>query len=350
MRIHTLSLLLLSLMLTACYGQPGRPPAPVGMPWNPMVAGDTVQALSDNIMVVYQDSKNMYWFGSWESGLYRYDGKSRLHYSTRNGLPHDRINAISEDRDGRLYINTGQTPATILQFDGRTFRPLRPQAGGEWSLQPDDLWFMAGGMNGAVYRYDGKILHALNLPQPPALRQPFEIYSIYRDTEGSVWFGTNPLGVCRYNGTGFDWITETDVTELHGGPANGVRSIIQDEEGYFWFNSAYRYRVQEEVGKKGPRFYEREPGIGPLDGKANSDLTEYLSIAKDRQGHLWIATYRNGVWRYDGRRVRHYPVQVQGKDIHVFSITTDRQGTLWLGTHEHGAWRFKGETFVPFTP
>ena len=140
------------------------------------------------------------------------------------------------------------------------------------------------------------------------------------------------------------------MTELHGGPANGVRSIIQDEEGYFWFNSAYRYRVPEEGGKTGRPFYEREQSVGPLDGKTNSDLTEYLSIAKDRQGHLWIATYRNGVWRYDGHSIRHYPVQVQGKDIHVFSIMTDRQGTLWLGTHEHGAWQFNGETFERFTP
>ena len=30
--------------------------------------------------------------------------------------------------------------------------------------------------------------------------------------------------------------------------SNGVRSIIEDKEGYFWFNSQYRYKVYD--GKK----------------------------------------------------------------------------------------------------
>jgi ligand-binding sensor domain-containing protein len=65
---------------------------------------------------------------------------------------------------------------------------------------------------------------------------------------------------------------------------------------------------------------------------------------------LWFVTYRNGVWKYDGTIVTHYPVQKDAKDITIFSIYKDTNGVLWLGTHENGAFKFNGTTFEKFTP
>ena len=44
--------------------------------------GDTVKELGKSIMLVYQDKKNRYWFGSWETGVYRYDGKTVINFTT----------------------------------------------------------------------------------------------------------------------------------------------------------------------------------------------------------------------------------------------------------------------------
>lgn len=38
-------------------------------------------------MVIYPDRKSNYWFGSWENGLYNYDEKNLLHFTTKDGLP-----------------------------------------------------------------------------------------------------------------------------------------------------------------------------------------------------------------------------------------------------------------------
>jgi len=77
----------------------------------------------------------------------------------------------------------------------------------------------------------------------PSHPNPYTAYSIYKDSKGNIWFGTAALGVIRYNGKSFDWISENDVTEIHDKPANGVRSIIEDRDGYFWFNTLFRYNV-----------------------------------------------------------------------------------------------------------
>lgn len=335
--------------------------------------GDTVKELGNNIMLVFQDTKNNYWFGSWLDGVYRYDGKTILHFTTKSGLCHNRIDEIKEDKSGNIYINTS---GGISKFDGQSFTTLSMTSNSnkEWKLEPDDLWFRCGWDSGLVYRYDGKFLHRLIFPDtklgnafmashPPSKypnmkASPYSVYSIYKDTKGNVWFGTAVLGVCRYDGKSVDWISEVDVTELHEGPSNGVRSIIEDKDGYFWFNTWYRYNVYRNNQDKNVFKYKREKGIGSLDGKKDGDLHEYMSIAKDNNNELWIATYRTGVWRYDpsaelrtgSKNITHYPVKNGFKDITIFSIYKDNNGDLWLGTHETGAYKFNGKTFERFKP
>jgi len=75
-----------------------------------------------------------------------------------------------------------------------------------------------------------------------------------------------------------------------------------------------------------------------------------LSIAKDNNNELWIATYRDGVWLYDGKNISHYSVKDGSKDITLFYIYKDNNGNLWLGTHEAGAYKFNGKTFEKFRP
>ena len=364
-------------MLASCIGQSTSPAIdePVNKNQLPIVIGDTVSALGNNIMTIYQDKLNNYWFASWDDGLYKYDGQHIIHYSTRQGLPTNRIEDIQEDKSGNIYFNAMKG---IIKFDGLHFINLSTsiKTSSDGKINPGDLWFRNDKYDGQLYRYDGKDLYTFqlpeteisgvfysNLPKAPNTFTRYGVYCIYKDSKENVWFGTAALGACRYNGKTFDWISEEDVTELHNGPSNGVRSIIEDKDGYFWFNSMYRYKVYDtalsnfDSNKKS--FYSREPSIGNIDGSEDSDFWEYLSIAKDKQGDLWIATYWNGVWRYNaglndedgqGKDVTYYPVQADGKDITVFSIYKDNHGDLWLGTHENGAYKFNGKMFERFNP
>lgn len=325
--------------------------------------GDTVSQFGNNVMAIYQDSKNRMWIGSWRDGLYCYDGKQILHFGSADGLPSNRVEEIKEDARGNVYINTR---AGLCKFDGKHFVPipeifLNPS---HWALQAQDLWFKSTAP-GHVCRYDGYTLTRLEIPKSsvgeaylarnPIAFSPYDVYCIYKDSRGNMWFGTAMMGVCRYNGISVDWITEADVAELHKGPANGVRSIAEDQNGDFWFNSAYLYKVYnrnpaEKTVQDSATFYERLESIGSLDGETRGDANEYHSIIKDKANNLWIAIYLKGVWKYDGKGLRHFPIRVQGKDIPIFCLYQDKSGGIWLGTEEHGLWRLQGEAFVPFTP
>ena len=318
---------------------------------NLYVTGDTVKELGSNIMIVYQDRQNTYWFGSWESGVYKYDGITLINYTTEHGLHNNRVDDIQEDKSGNIYFAGMNPNSTITKFDGKSFYKITATPSDEWKLEANDLWLINPYRDEQkVYRLDGNSLYELTLPKPPNLSNPFDIYSIYRDRKGNIWFGTNPVGVCRYDGNSFEWITEEDVTEFRDEGANGVRSITEDKNGDFWFNTENRYSVYDSITLKSNKFYTRYESIGSLDGKNSSGLNEYLSIVKDNNDNLWFVTYRDGVWKYDGTTITHYQVQANSNDITLFSIYKDNHGDLWLGTHENGAYKFNGSIFEKFTP
>lgn len=317
---------------------------------------DTVSEIGNNIMLVFQDKKGNYWFGSWKEGLYQYNGKHILHYTTQHGLPANRIEEIKEDKLGNVYFNTVNG---IIKYDGEFFTQLMvSNTKGNWKLEPNDVWFKNGWDSGKVYRYDGRYLYLLELPKTnigddfllknQVAANPYTVYHIYTDSKGNIWFGTAMLGTCRYNGNSFHWISEEDVTELHHGPSNGVRSIIEDKDGYFWFNSMYKYKVYGIPTDT--IWYKREKNIGSVDGNINSPLWEYLSITRDNNNELWIATYMDGVWRYNGETITHYTLKEGLNNVSLFTIYKDHEGTIWLGTHENGAYTFNGETFEKFKP
>lgn len=351
MKLTTLLFFSILSILTSCNGQTSNSKNHSVLLKEINVEGDTVKELGSSIMVIYQDKKNTYWFGSWETGVYRYDGKTLVNYTTKHGLLNNRIDEIKEDKFGNIYFGSANATSSISKFNGNNFTTLMSVPSENWKLESSDIWFeYSYGNTRKVYRYDGITLYELQFPKPPNLSNPFDIYSIYKDRKGNIWFGTNPVGVCRYDGKSFDWITEEDVTEFRNEGANGVRSITEDKNGDFWFNTENRYSVYDSITLKSNKFYTRHESIGSLDGKNTSGLKEFLSTVRDNENNLWFVTYRDGVWKYDGTKITHYTVQANAKDITLFSIYKDNNGDLWLGTHENGAYKFNGTSFEKFKP
>jgi ligand-binding sensor domain-containing protein len=328
-----------------------------------LVTADTVKKLGNDVMIIFQDKQQNYWFGSWKDGLYKYNGNVLLHFSKGTGFPNNRIDEIKEDKDGHLFFNTS---SGIVIYDGKKFTMLKPSQGKhEWKLQADDLWFKNGYNSDSICRYDGQFLHQLKLPEVkeaedyiqknPGFPNPYSIYSIYKDSRNNMWFGTGAIGAFRYDGQQFNWIIERDVAEILNEPdepSNGVRSIVEDAAGNFWFNSQYRYEIynKNSSSKENSSFYRKEKNIGSLDAKPDGNLFEYLSVVKDDHHALWIVTYRNGVFRIDGDQITHYTVQNMGQETTLYAIYKDNAGDLWLGSGESGAYKFNGTSFERFLP
>ena len=321
--------------------------------------GVTITQLDKTIWTIYQDKKSNYWFGSKENGVYYYNGQRLKHITTENGLVSNEIRGIQEDANGNVYFDTEKG---VSKFDGRTFKTLQianPASPlNDWVLKPDDLWFRMGSTKSGAYRFDGKYLHYLKFPTSPQENmfymknpntslKPYGLYTIYKDRKGYIWFGTASLGVCRYDGRVLSWHYEEQLQTTPNGGDFGTRAIFEDKNGKFWINNTHFRYVIETYGYK-PVTFKKESGVGYLNKTNKMEFPFFLSITEDNKGNLWMATYENGVWKYNGKELIHYPVKDGETDVLLFTIYKDNKGVLWLGTHNAGVYTFNGHTFEKF--
>ena len=322
--------------------------------------GETVSKLDQKILLIFQDSNDNLWFGGNDKGVYKYDGKNLVLYTNKDGLIESNIWGIQEDIFGNIYFDTKEG---VSKFDGQKFTTLEvvenSSVENEWKSEPNDLWFRMGWNNRGPYRFDGKHLYHLQFPKneveneftsinPDASYNPYGVYYIYKDSKGNMWFGTSNLGVYKYNGDGISWMYEKHLTETPEGGSFGIRSIIEDKDGYIWIcNPKYKYKILPDNAKSNelkPINYQREFGVKSKE----LESLYFMSMAMDNNGDLWMVTYDNGVWRSNGNEPIHYPIKDGDTDVLLFSIYKDNQGVLWLGTHNAGVYKYNGKSFEKF--
>jgi ligand-binding sensor domain-containing protein len=322
--------------------------------------GEIVPELGDSLWYIFQDSKNNYWFGSNGEGVFRHDGSTILNLTTKDGLCSDSIRQIQEDEVGNMYFST---MAGINKFDGKEITTLQPIKSTDWKSEPGDMWFhMLGKRNEhGPYRYDGKNLYNLEFPKHylhdefyergiNPFFSPYEIYCIYKDRSGVMWFGTSVFGLCRFDGQSVKWMYEEDLTLAPTGGTFGIRSIFEDADGDFWIcNTLHRYVFDLEKTEKSDRLqYQKMDGIGNAEIFGGDDYIYYSYILEDNDGKIWLTTWDKGVYKYDGENITNYLVKDDSMIVNLVSMYKDREGTLWLGTPEHGAYKFNGEGFERF--
>lgn len=329
----------------------------------PVPLGTPVAELEKEIRSVFQDSRNHFWFGG-DQGAYRYDGKTLVRFTRKDGLGGEQVSGFQEDQAGNLFISTS---GGVSMYDGRAFTVLSAPTlspVSEWKLQANDLWFAAGTNSGAVLRWDGKTLHRLAFPKtkrgddhyreiprdkyPNAKYSPYDTYIIYRDRKGTLWFGTAALGLCRFDGKAFDWLYEDHLTNTPQGGSFGIRSIFEDRDGAFWIcNTQQRFRMAPSSTPAlgtGEIVYRKEKGIGPQPKGEGPGY--FMAIDQDAKGNFWMPNYAE-LWCFDGERLTRYRPP---PGVMLRCMYRDRQGDLWFGTDTAGALRFNGKTFEQFKP
>ncbi|MBK8193795.1 MAG: hypothetical protein IPK76_11545 [Lewinellaceae bacterium] len=352
-------ILLFSIGMTfpSCTGQGYTDTAQTQINQKP--TGKIVAELDPKATLIFQDKRNNYWFGSKENGVYKYDGKSLVLYSSKDGLCGYSVLDAQEDKSGNIYFDT---PQGVCKFDGRQFTTLKVTEGNtvknEWKSEPDDLWFRMGWDSNGPYRFDGKNLYHLEFPKnkmedefrakyPNIGYNPYGIYYIYKDRSGNLWFGTSSLGIYRFDGKKVSWMYEQHLTDTPEGGSFGIRSITEDKDGYIWIcNSNFKFKIlpdSVEGINPVPLNYTKENGLEDFNNK----VQYFMSMITDKNGDLWMANEK-GAWRYTGKELYHYPVRDGDSNVFLFKIYEDNQGVLWAGTFDNGIYRFNGKVFEKF--
>lgn len=349
---------------------------------SPISSSDTLinRLKTESIGAIFEDSKGNLWLAG--SQLYRVSKDTILSYSTNDGLASNWIIDIQEDEAGNIYFDS---PDGLSRFDGEKFSAIPIATGNDldtsWQLNPSDLWFTLGWEHDGPFRYDGEFLHALKLPKSPQENEfkslypnvqysPYGLYSLYKDDQGNLWFGTSSLGICRFDGKQLSWMYEEELTITPQGGAFCIRSILQDSKGDMWFcTPRFKFDILPALDKNGNLTYhkqsvvrnsvatntvsleneERENGIEPR-GNSRGDLDQnslYFHKMTEHQNAIWGITYFHGVYRITENEFENYPITIEGEPVHLQTMHITASDEILVGTKNHGVYQFDGQVFIP---
>jgi len=213
-------------------------------------------------------------------------------YTTEDGLPTNRTQALHEDRRGRLWISTNL--GTVFRENGAIHRAPGSALPDAYAFRIREdhegrLWFAT-------------LQHGLILLEPDGeYRQLMSANGLTNETlwdiapsaDGSMWVGSNGEGLFRVTADG----DVRQYTEDDGLVDDFVWQVLEDDAGQVW---AYTNRGLSRFD--GERFhnYKERDGLLHLEGGATGAW-------QSRDGQLWFASAA-GLMRYDADQEYHNDV------------------------------------------
>lgn len=304
---------------------------------------NTGNGLSHNkVNCIVQDKRGFTWIGT-DDGLNRYDGYRfqvfRHDPSNPSSISGNMITDLLEDKNGLLWIATAD--GGLTKYDYRLppkdqFRQYKHSASDSSSIplniinaliedSSGFLWLATSGHG--VLRFDKK----KETFSEPLRRRARTYLDLAIDPTGKIWAGGQGGGLIKIDPQTLKAEEDERYSNVYAGlPHMTVASIFKDSKNNMWLGSWDKvvYRVN---GQKEDVFAKTaDPHSFPGD--------DPLAFAEDKYEHIWIGGRYNGLYFYHPAsekflQYRHDPAK-EGSlaDNQVNCIYIDQSGIVWIGT------------------
>ena len=287
------------------------------------------------------DSYGTPWCTSTDTGeLYRYEHRTDRFRKERTGG----VRLVKGISNGQLLLVDNAEDVWVMDPENEREQCIFhcAQAGGRRVLsllerRPGEYWI--GTQVGIWVYVEGEGLKS-HIVRSEADRKSISsnfITNLYADAEGNVWAGTN------YRGLNV-WLNSYDAYSLyypdggeHSLQGRIVRTIVPDASGTIWMGT--------EDGSLN-RFY---PETGYFEHHNLSGTYFNIQSILVRGNELWVATFGNGLYRYDPA-LRRLNAHLDVGDNQLSSLYQTSDGTILVGSgiglyrYDTGDGRF---VFVP---
>lgn len=155
------------------------------------------------------------------------------------------------------------------------------------------------------------------------------------DDDKTLWIGTYKTGV-GYTNENFNMFKTLKVSS--DDRCNDINCFLEDDLGNLWIGTNENGLFIKDA---------KTSKLRKLDYNGKNKGT-IVSLCKDTKNRIWIGTYLDGLYCYDGNRIIDYRKEKGEIGLSVWSMCIDRNGKLWIGTLNKGLFYFddKTSTFI----
>ncbi|HRI59854.1 MAG TPA: ATP-binding protein [Saprospiraceae bacterium] len=239
--------------------------------------------------------------------------------------------AILEDSYGFLWHGGGG----LFKYDGFESKVCRPESADSAKLSLGTVQAILEEKNGdlligssaGLFRYERQSDKIMPLYSGKFVKQTggvSTVYSLYQDAAGRIWIGTETnLYVVRNPGAQPVKVFDNQDFALRGQIFTGVYSIAEDKRGNIYAASSHGlWRVERDLS-----FRQFAPDAGTKGGSLGFRITDAATNDGDT---LWLTTL-TGLWIFDTRNERFYPISLPGVSGKRFTeLAFDRQKRLYI--------------------
>ncbi|MGH8107183.1 MAG: two-component regulator propeller domain-containing protein [Arenimonas sp.] len=296
---------------------------------------------------------------------------SREAWTTRDGLPHNQVNAITQTPEGYLWFATWEG---LVRYNGQDFRIFTPE--NIPALQDHGIRHVSVGSHGklivstsrggvSVLQKDLWRTYSMSegLPQN-------ETMASIEDSQGSIWVSHESKGLSRIDLKG----KVTTYGTRQGLPSERMYAVFMDENKVIWAGTAKglvrieNNRVQSFstadglpagavyailAAPEGGLYLGTHHGLYlGRNGKFKIIAPDFpdeavISLSLDSETNLWLGTVNRGVMRFGRRGLETLDAKAGLPNNRVGSLFSDREGNIWAGTNA-GLVRFADTPFVTY--
>jgi ligand-binding sensor domain-containing protein len=150
---------------------------------------------------------------------------------------------------------------------------------------------------------------------PLKKNQPVEIHTLFQDTRGYVWLGTDK-GLFRFDGLEYIQFTEEDSL-----PDENVTAVAEDSLGRIWMGH-----------ENGQISYFDNGMIRLLESPEGFAIEPVSDMLFDRKGRLWFSTMDDGLYYFMNNRMFRIDEQEGLPDLFIYDLFEDTNGNILAGT------------------
>jgi PAS domain S-box-containing protein len=268
-----------------------------------------------------RDRNGGLWIGTADRGLLHvHQGRTDL-FSRSDGLSGDWVGYLFEDREGNIWVATGDGLDRFREFAVPTLsvkQGLSDAVGSVLAARDGSVWLGAGGglnrwNNSQITIYRRRSVRAVSV----GAKREQELGGLATASESSV------LGAVR------------EITSS-GLPDEEVNSLTQDNRGRIWVFTS-----------RGVAYFDngRFIRVSTVPGR------QVFSSAGDGAGNVWVSHQDQGlIHLLGGNVVERIPWAKLGRrDVATALLPDPAQGGLWLGFHDGGVAYLKdGQVRAPY--